>query len=253
MTKKGWMAAGLTVGLIAGSCVSAFAAEGLKYVQASINDTFKFQVNGEAKTLDDEYTVLVYKDRTYLPVRGIGELMGADIDWDDATKTVLIDTSKLVGNGDTDKPDTPNTGTDEEPTIEYKSLPQIYEDYYLRVDAETYFEDKDGDRLFIKLKNKTDGKVLRLVSAETNYTYEGKTYTMKDVDSVNWDTRWYTKYIEEDQELEGYLRLPKDLEMADGGELQVHIALQFDGESQLRPVDFNLKVKPVRSSSASDD
>jgi Tol biopolymer transport system component len=235
MKNKGWLTTGLVVGLIAGSCASAFAADGIQYIKASINDTFKFEVNGEAKALDDEYELLVYNNRSYLPVRGIGEMLGADIDWDDASKTIKIDTSKLSNNNTENDS---NSSTAEK--TEYKTLPQIYENLDFRVTATGFYsDDVKGDTVYLQIKNKED-KVLRLVSAKTTYTINDKTYTTNDVDSVFWDTRWYTQYVEKDKELEGYLRLPIDLDEYDN--MTVHIELQYDGESSTQSVDFNIAV-----------
>lgn len=244
MTKKGWMAAGLTIGLIAGSCVSAFAAEGLKYIQASINDTFKFQVNGEEKTLDGEYTVLVYKDRTYLPVRGIGELMGADIDWDDATKTILIDTSKLAGDNDTEKPDTPDTGTDEETKVEYKALPLSYENDDFRIIMTSYSTNVGEDKLskvYFRIVNKND-HVVRILPANIAITADGKEYPKYSTDVYFYyqDNKLYTQYLNKDEELNSYVVLPDDAKNATKIKLSIPVAVEDYRGQQVQNVEFNI-------------
>jgi hypothetical protein len=240
MKNKGWLATGLVVGLIAGSCASAFAADGIQYIKASINDTFKFEVNGQQTELPDEYKVIVYNNRTYLPVRAIGDMVGAGVDWDDTSKTVKLTTTDNSGNSNQSEALPGSTGSDGSQNAEsktYKTLPQIYETTKFRVDAEEYFTDDYGDRLYIKLKNKETG-VLRLVSKATTYTIDGKTYGLSDITTGYWDTRWYTQYMEEDGTLEGYLRLPRDLEEFD--KMTVHIELQYDGSDKTYPVEFDI-------------
>lgn len=231
MNKKSVLAIGLAAGLVLGMGTQAFASDAVKRVSAAVNETFKFVVNGENVNVSDEYDVLVHNNRTYLPVRAVSEMVGADIQWDEDSKTVNI--THKQADPEPSEPNEPVTPS----KPEYKKFPQIYENTNFRVDAMAYFTDTYGDRLYIKIKNKEEG-VLRLNSSATTYEINGVTYDFKKVDAAQWDTRWYTQYIEKDGELEGYLRLPRDLD--DFENLTLHIELQYDGKDETHSVEFNL-------------
>lgn len=71
-------------------------------VAANINYDITVTFNGEAKALSNVngqqvYPVL-YGGTTYVPIRAIGYLLGLKVDWDQATRTVLLGTP---GDGDT--------------------------------------------------------------------------------------------------------------------------------------------------------
>ena len=81
MKKYGLAVSCLICGLLLGLGVQTFAADSIRHVTASINETFRFVVDGEETELPEEYDVLVYNNRTYLPVRAVGDMLGAQIDW----------------------------------------------------------------------------------------------------------------------------------------------------------------------------
>lgn len=95
-------------------------------VAASINYNITVTFNGEAKALSNVngkqvYPVL-YGGTTYVPIRAIGYLLGLKVDWDQATRTVLLDKPANGQTADikTAKPDDPKkTGTEAiRPTID---------------------------------------------------------------------------------------------------------------------------------------
>ena len=238
MKKQTFLAAGLVIGIVSGMCVQSFAAGPIQRIAASINDSFSISVNGENKSLTDDSHILVYNNRSYLPVRAVSEMLGCKVDWDDATKKISItqDSGKKDdGKIDTEKPTTGNDSKNDASKSDYKALPQIYEVTGFRADAESYFTDEYGDRLYIKLKNKEDG-ILRLVSSSVKFTVNGKTYTANDALTGYWDTRWYTQYMDKDDELEGYLRLPNELDSFD-----VYFEVQRDGSTDKYGVNFHIK------------
>lgn len=77
----------LTLGLLIGSATTALAATS-DTVQAVFAE-FRILVNGEEKQL--ETTPLVVKGASYLPVREVAGLLGAEVDYDDATRTIKLD------------------------------------------------------------------------------------------------------------------------------------------------------------------
>ena len=101
-------------------------------------------------------------------------------------------------------------------------------------------DDSEGARLYLSLKNKSD-TVLRLDQGETVFKIDGEEYDYGDVDSLYYDNRWYTTYLEKDQEAEGYLRLPE--EASDASYVTITTHLTQDGKSEPIPVTFRLKMK----------
>jgi hypothetical protein len=65
------------------------ATKGNERVIATINSKNVY-INGETKTLD--VPPMVIDDRTLVPVRFVAEAFGANVDWDEATRTVIIGT-----------------------------------------------------------------------------------------------------------------------------------------------------------------
>lgn len=126
------LALALSIGLIP---VNAYAAQAQptaqaepksEQVAANINYDITVTFNGEAKALSNVngqqvYPVL-YGGTTYVPIRAIGYLLGLNVDWDQATRTVLLDKPANGQTADikTAKPDDPKkTGTQAiKPTID---------------------------------------------------------------------------------------------------------------------------------------
>lgn len=119
------LALALSIGLIP---VNAYAAQAepqptaqikSEQVAASINYNITVTFNGEAKALSNVngqqvYPVL-YGGTTYVPIRAIGYLLGLNVDWEQATRTVLLDKPANGQTADikTAKPDDPKkTGTE---------------------------------------------------------------------------------------------------------------------------------------------
>jgi GH24 family phage-related lysozyme (muramidase) len=227
MKNKGWLAAGLVVGLIAGSCASAFAADGIQYIKASINDTFKFEVNGEAKALDDEYELLVYNNRSYLPVRGIGEMLGADIDWNDDTKTIIINNKNTNGNSTDETPsEKPDNTVD---TTTYQKLPQSYETDAYRITLTSFSTNVGEDKLskiYLRLVNQ-DTNVVRILPSNISITADGKEYNkyLSDVYFYYQDSKLYNTYLNKDEELNSYITLPDDIKNATKIHVEIPVAI----------------------------
>lgn len=56
-------------------------------------------VNNESIKLDTE--AIIYEDRTYVPLRFVSEQLGAEVDWDGSTRTVIIkEESMIITNPD---------------------------------------------------------------------------------------------------------------------------------------------------------
>lgn len=224
--KKRYLVLGIAAGFLLSLGVQTYAQDAVSAVAAWIRNDYRIEYNGEEKKLPEGYQILVYQNRTYLPLRYVGELLGADIQWDGETNTASIFQEKNPGIIDT-------TG--------YGVLPQSVEtlDYRITATALMGKDDTEGARLYLSLKNKTDS-VLRLDQGSTVFEIDGKEYTYRDVDSLLYDSRWYTTYLEKDAEAEGYLRLPKEAKEASRITITFH--LTQDGNTEPIPVTFRLKL-----------
>ena len=224
--KKRYLVLGIAAGFLLSLGVQTYAQDAVSAVAAWIRNDYHIEYNGEEKKLPEGYQILVYQNRTYLPLRYVGELLGADIQWDGETNTASIFQEKNPGIIDT-------TG--------YGVLPQSVEtlDYRITATALMGKDDVEGPRLYLSLKNKSDA-VLRLDQGSTVFEIDGKEYTYRDVDSLLYDSRWYTTYLEKDAEAEGYLRLPKEAKEASRITITFH--LTQDGNTEPIPVTFRLKL-----------
>ena len=224
--KKRYLVLGIAAGFLLSLGVQTYAQDAVSAVAAWIRNDYRIEYNGEEKKLPEGYQILVYQNRTYLPLRYVGELLGADIQWDGETNTASIFQEKNPGIIDT-------TG--------YGVLPQSVEtlDYRITATALMGKDDTEGARLYLSLKNKSDS-VLRLDQGSTVFEIDGKKYTYRDVDSLLYDSRWYTTYLEKDAEAEGYLRLPKEAKEASRITITFH--LTQDGNTEPIPVTFRLKL-----------
>ncbi|MBO8159312.1 copper amine oxidase N-terminal domain-containing protein [Thermosyntropha sp.] len=102
-----------TVGAVAGSTSQV--------IQATLANDIKFMLNGKAWTpqIDgNNVSPIIYNGRTYLPARPLAEALGVKIDWDNATRTVILGEAPAVPQPEPkeepkDEPK-PETGTETE-------------------------------------------------------------------------------------------------------------------------------------------
>ena len=66
-----------------------YANSNAKEILAHFNN-IKITVNGQQIETDVEAPPFIYNDRTYVPLRFVSEALGADVNWDNKTKTVII-------------------------------------------------------------------------------------------------------------------------------------------------------------------
>nr|WP_281378785.1 copper amine oxidase N-terminal domain-containing protein [Paenibacillus phyllosphaerae] len=72
----------------------AVAASESTAVTAFLMNAVKFKFDGEEKKLDSGYSVLSYKNATYVPARFVAEQLGAKVVWDSKTQSILIDSGQ---------------------------------------------------------------------------------------------------------------------------------------------------------------
>jgi Copper amine oxidase N-terminal domain. len=86
----------LVIGVLLGSMITgagAAAASQSTTITAFLKDGILFKFNGEEKKLEDGYSVLNYKNSTYVPARFVAEELGATVTWDNKTQTISINSS----------------------------------------------------------------------------------------------------------------------------------------------------------------
>lgn len=84
----------LIISFICGLGGGILAEQSLEEITAYLSNSITINVNGtEFKAFDDdgtEYKPVLYNERTYLPIRALGDALGAEIGWDAQTETVYI-------------------------------------------------------------------------------------------------------------------------------------------------------------------
>jgi len=84
----------IAVVMVLAFAAGTVAAPAVTDITAKLAADFKFTLNGndwQAKDADGSVMApIVYKDRTYLPVRAISEALGVKVDWDADTRTVIL-------------------------------------------------------------------------------------------------------------------------------------------------------------------
>ncbi|MDF2652992.1 MAG: hypothetical protein K0Q73_8797 [Paenibacillus sp.] len=110
--KKSRFGKSLAIALVMGACFTAgaYADDALVKVEAYLRPDFTVKVNGRAIALPED--VLIYKGSSYLPFKMMATLLGANADWDEATKSILVTTNN---NGTIPGGHNPGTGNGSEP------------------------------------------------------------------------------------------------------------------------------------------
>ena len=97
----------VTVSVLCGIVIGAGATSGMQEIAAYLNANITVKLDGEAQTFLDakgnRVYPITYQGSTYLPVRAVAGLVGLDVDWDQATQTVLLGQTKGVDLIDTYK------------------------------------------------------------------------------------------------------------------------------------------------------
>lgn len=169
--------------LLAGLLISIATvtyANPLPQVQAYINDGFRFIFNGEQKQIPQDSNVLLHQNRVYLPLRFIGESLGADIVYEESTKSIFIN-SQTTSNVDEiesirkdyeDKISSLNSEIaslkseiENLSQVKFEKLPQKIstEEYTLTIEGFT----RDYNRLFVRMESNNSNNLMRVSPLET--------------------------------------------------------------------------------------
>lgn len=154
--------------------VTLIAAPIVKDVTAKLDPTITFNVNGETTMKDSQ--ALMYKDTLYLPVRALGNELGAEINYKD--KVVYINTEDQVATGaastkeitkETTEATEITTPAKEVVTIESATIKNI---------------NKEGTQVTILPAGKEDdfaNTIILNVNEDTTLTVDGKPATLADL------------------------------------------------------------------------
>ena len=92
--KKKWITMGMTL-ILACSLPPAGAMAKFKEETARIRPDFTIVIDGTERNFKradgSAAYALVYQDSTYLPLRAIGEALGRNVNWNEATKTITLE------------------------------------------------------------------------------------------------------------------------------------------------------------------
>lgn len=204
--KKSVLGIGMILGIILTMSVQVFAAPTIEKIQAYINRDMTFTFNGKAVVLDPEYQVLVYNDRSYVPVKFVAENLGATVDWNNDTKVISITPTRAAITPD---PVAPGISQKPADSKEYKKLPQYKENVDYKMTVTMFSRDEYGYKLNMTLENKSDIPI-QLDQMKTLVEVDGQKYDMSDATITHMDTRWYRDLAKEEK-TEGYVRLSNRL------------------------------------------
>lgn len=224
----------LIVGMLFSITFNVFA-ETSSIISVFLKNNIKFEFNGEHKELPDEYVVLNYNGRTYVPARFIAEELGAEVQWDAVTNTINIVQEKQE---DISEEINEDIKQDESSKVEYKEIPvsKSYHDMLLGITLLSY--DNNYWRVYLKLENK--GNIpLQLLPSETKIEVDDKEYDIEDAPIHYLDTRWYND-IKEDDDLEGYIVLPKLHKEPENLHIEFKV-LSNNEKQEKRTIEFDVK------------
>lgn len=92
--KKTLTALVLSLAMVGALTLVAGAANGLQEIKAYLNSGITIKLDGEPQIFKDAGGTRVYpisyNGTTYLPLRAVAGLVGLDVEWDQATQTVLL-------------------------------------------------------------------------------------------------------------------------------------------------------------------
>lgn len=212
----------------------------------SITDWVKFKFNDIVKEIPEGYTVISYDGRMYVPARFIAEELGASVDWNKETQTILIKKERISLKDETDivnqEVDIENSNSKQvNEEIIYEELPVSITNDGVRVEVYSVGQESNATKVYIKVKNTSDKKV-QLNQESAYFQSETETYKHKDIKTniLYWkDITWFND-LDEDKEAEGYITLPPIPEDETEGKFYVEV-IENNLEREVIKYNFNLK------------
>ena len=163
--KKKLIALGTTLVMTAAMVIPAMAA--IDFETARLRPDFTIVIDGKEKNFKrsdgSAAFALVYKDSTYLPLRAIGEAIGRNVNWDEATKTITLE-------GEREVKDSSNKAVEGE---RKNILVQERKDFTIIIDGEKQtFRSSDGERIYPLLYDGSTYLPLRAIGQIMGKTVE---------------------------------------------------------------------------------
>lgn len=95
-TRKNLITLAIALALTSSFILGASASSTLTAIQAYLNYGITIEYNGEAQELFDANGVrlypISYNNSTYVPIRAVSNILGVNVDWDQARQTVVLGT-----------------------------------------------------------------------------------------------------------------------------------------------------------------
>ena len=92
--KKHIVTLAVALALVGSFVLGANASTTLTAIQAYLNYGITIEYNGETQQMFDANGVrlypITYNNSTYVPIRAVSNILGVNVDWDQATKTVIL-------------------------------------------------------------------------------------------------------------------------------------------------------------------
>ena len=224
MSKRRILTLGIAMGLFLSMGLQVFAGSALEKIEAYINNAVTFTIDKKNMELPEGYEVLTYNNRTYVPIRFIAENLGAEVEWNEVNKNINITsesrTQKYLGD--------------------YKELPTYKENKNYKLEVVMFSKDDFGPIMYLKFENKTDTP-MQLDQMATTVTFNEKEYKLSKTKDLEVDKRWYQD-VHKDDVLEGYIRLPEELDYEAIEDFILTLKLRTNGSetNTTEYVDFNI-------------
>jgi hypothetical protein len=242
--------AGILTGIILTASIPVVAANITAVADSSIN----LMINGVMKTLPEDVSILLYNNRTYLPLRYIAEELGADVNWHDADRlvTVVMPEPEVVEKivevpvevkVEVERIVYRDRETGEQSTVALSELPVSSTRDRIRLRAENIYVFNGGaagggrtTRLEVSLNNDGNRGDVRFLYSQAVLIADGIEYKTDDASFFAWDERFFSSYIPQGEEYAGYLVFPRVPASAKEFTLKVPVERQWDSSK----VDFEL-------------
>ncbi|MDW7671878.1 MAG: copper amine oxidase N-terminal domain-containing protein [Bacillota bacterium] len=249
---KRYLIMGLVLGIMLTLSLSPISAA-TDTISAFLRPGFQFFFDGEYAPLPEGQTVLVYEGRSYVPARFVAEQLGADVLWNEATRSIFITSPEPVviepEEPEVEEPEEEEPEEEEttQPSGNYRRLPvtQRLRDMEISIvevmlpdeEYDPYYTRLSGTRIFIEMEN-TGSSPLQIVQAETKAIVDGVEYFAKDISAAYRDTTWYSD-VRRDDVVDGYLVIPLIPEDSERMKLYVTI-LNNDYTQSTRVVELDV-------------
>lgn len=154
MKKTKYLICGLIIGLLLTTGV--FASN--EQIQARFAE-FKLSVNGEQQTLNTK--PLIHNGTSYLPVREVADLLGYDVDFDDETKTIILNNNTNDYN---------STLLEDDPFDDWTYIRETMEKYDIQIGIgnQAMVITKNGIDITFPLDKIKGDKIYELMSTDNN-------------------------------------------------------------------------------------